>query len=97
MRKPPALFGTRNAGLAYGDLLGRTTPCSKGSFTMVLKITSFGGAHLYGEERTRVGSDNSISYGAHLAVPNVDENNAENSAKIALPTPPGHSETCVKF
>jgi len=53
---------------------------------MVLKITSLGGAHLYGEERTRLGSDNSISYGAHSAVSNVDENTAGNSAKIALHT-----------
>jgi len=77
-------MGTKNTGLAYGDLLGRTTHCSNNLSTIFRKIISLGGAHRYGDERTVAGSDNSISYGAQSAIPRADEKYDGNSAKIEL-------------
>jgi hypothetical protein len=82
MRKPPPHFGTRKVGLAYGDLINRTTSCSNNSFTIFLKMASLGGPHLYGGERIGVGSGNSISYVAQTASQKTDENNLGNSAMM---------------
>jgi hypothetical protein len=65
---------------------------------MALKTASLGWAHRYGEERTGVESDNSISYGVQLAAPNLDENNAGNSARIELVlTPVGQPSGASTF
>jgi hypothetical protein len=56
---PP--LGTKNAGLAYGDLLGLITPCLRNPFTIAWNISSLGGAHRCGGERTGASSVNSIS------------------------------------
>jgi hypothetical protein len=59
-------------------------------------MASLGGPHLYGGERTGVGSENSISYGAQKAPPNTDENNPVNSAMIQLElTPLGQTSDMV--
>jgi len=73
-------MGTKNAGLAYGVLIGLMTACSSNSLTNCLKIRSLGGVQRNGGDLTGVVFANSICYMLNLAIPRELENNEGNSS-----------------
>jgi len=87
MNRPPLSNDTIDSVQRHREV-GRAKdlaePPHNKSSIISLKISILGGAQQYGGEWMGVGSDNSISLGAHLALTKVDENNTGNSVRRNL-------------